>query len=145
MSSKKGPQFYLDENILSEKKLIEWMEDLNNKKSRGSKSSATVRLLIAGMYLESINSSLVDLLVKSMDNNQKPNIDFIIQANSILNGLNVTATKIDEKVEDVIPKPEPKPEPKLEPEPRLEPEPEPEPEPSTKAPQQKTGFSSLGY
>ncbi|KJG37806.1 hypothetical protein UA32_11890 [Photobacterium angustum] len=80
-----------------------------------------------------------------MDNNQKPNIDFIIQANSILNGLNVTATKIDEKVEDVIPKPEPKPEPKLEPEPRLEPEPEPEPEPSTKAPQQKTGFSSLGY
>lgn len=99
MTGKKGPQFYLDSDTNSESLLIDWVESLEKNKKRGSKShgsksAATVRLLTAGLYLEMINPDLVDLIVKALDKNQVPNVDFISQANSILNGLNLTSSPL---------------------------------------------------
>lgn len=96
MPTVKGTQYYLDDSIRSESDIIEWLKTLESNKKRGSKSAATVRLLIAGLYLEKLNPSLVDLMVSESDKGNEPSFELLSKVYEVFSG--VSLNKIDKVV-----------------------------------------------
>ncbi|MCD9477239.1 MULTISPECIES: hypothetical protein [Photobacterium] len=128
----KGPQFYFQSDNTAHQQIVTFLDGLKASQ-RGSKSQAITRLLQAGLYLEALDSTLPDLIVRDLERGLAPDFSRLAKLYKVLQMSNVD---IDEAMtNEVLPtvshKPEPKPEPKpeLEPKPKPKPEPELEPEP----------------
>lgn len=80
MATVKGKQFYLNTSSKDEARLNAWMQTL----PKGSYSSATVRLMLAGLYLERLDPSLVDLLGAELNKSTEPSFEFLERAAALL-------------------------------------------------------------
>lgn len=99
MAVVKGPQFYCDDSIPSEQQLIKWIKSLESNKKRGSKSSATVKILTAGVYLNTIDPRIVDFLVSEFDQEKQPSMEYLNNIYSLLSGIN-ESKKSDVLIDD---------------------------------------------
>ena len=118
----KGPQFYFQSDNVAHQQIVQFLDGLKASQ-RGSKSQAITRLLQAGLYLESLDSTLPDLIVRDLEKGARPDFNRLVKLYKVLQISNVD-------IDEVIAKNEPAPvrsEPEPEPEPRVRPEPEPEP------------------
>lgn len=137
----KGPQFYFQSDNTAHQQIVTFLDGLKASQ-RGSKSQAITRLLQAGLYLEALDSTLPDLIVRDLERGLAPDFSRLAKLYKVLQMSNVDIDEamtneptVSHKHEpdpepkpELEPKPEPEPEPKHEPKPKPEPKPEPEPE-----------------
>ncbi|WP_256385025.1 hypothetical protein [Photobacterium toruni] len=132
----KGPQFYFQSDNTAHQQIVTFLDGLKASQ-RGSKSQAITRLLQAGLYLEALDSTLPDLIVRDLERGLAPDFGRLAKLYKVLQMSNVD---IDEAMTNEVlptvshkhdPDPEPKPKPKPEPEPEPKPEPKPEIRPAS--------------
>lgn len=73
MATVKGKQYYLNDGKPSERKILEWLENI--KRINGNFSQETARLLCAGLFLECLEPNLVDFLKNELDK-ENPDLSF---------------------------------------------------------------------
>lgn len=71
MAKVKGPQFYLDNSLNSEKLILDTF-DIDQQGSRGAKSALLIRLLCAGLFMEKVNPAAVDVMVGELNRGNEP-------------------------------------------------------------------------
>ena len=74
MATIKGPQFYFDADNVAHQRIVTFLNELKSVR-RGSKSQAITRLLLTGLYIESLDASLPDFISRDLEKGLEPDFE----------------------------------------------------------------------